>query len=116
MSEFVPHRTEEDAAFEGQRVPGLRAEFFRRPEGDRIASVGRYSLGDQELLLAWGYVDEEHCSNHAVRDRVGGWHPPAAGCPDVELIREGPVVVGLAVRASTGDWIRARAPEEASHR
>ncbi|GIE68692.1 hypothetical protein Apa02nite_048000 [Actinoplanes palleronii] len=107
LSEFVPHRTEDDASFEGMTVPGLRAEFFRRPEGDRVASVGRYSLGDQELLLAWGYVDEEHCRHNAVRDRAGGWHPAVAGCPQVELIREGPAVVGLAVQASTGDWIRA---------
>ncbi|GIF14618.1 hypothetical protein [Actinoplanes teichomyceticus] len=108
MSEFEPHRSEADAAFEGARVPGLRAEFFRRAEGGRIASVGRYCLGAQELFLAWGYVDEEHCRHHAVRDRRGGWHPAAAGCPEVELIRDGEVVVGLAVRASTGDWVRAR--------
>ncbi|WIM98987.1 hypothetical protein ACTOB_002615 [Actinoplanes oblitus] len=107
MSEFVAHRTEDDAAFEGRRVPGLRAEFFRRAEGDRIASVGRYSLGDRELLLAWGYVDEEHCRHNAVRDAAGGWHPAADGCPEVELITNGQAVVGLAVRASTGDWVRA---------
>ncbi|GAA4602475.1 hypothetical protein GCM10023107_60470 [Actinoplanes octamycinicus] len=106
LSEFVAHRTEHDAAFEGQHVPGLRAEFFRRPEGTRIASVGRYSLGDRELLMAWGFVDEEHCRRHAVRDAGGRWHPAADGCPQVELIKDGQAVIGLAVRASTGDWVR----------
>lgn len=106
MSEFEPHRTESDAAFEGTTVPGLRAEFFRRPEGDRIASVGRYSLGGEELLLAWGYVDEEHCRHNAVRNRSGGWFPAQAGCPEVQVIKDGQAVIGLAVRAPTGEWVR----------
>ncbi|MFI1996055.1 hypothetical protein [Actinoplanes sp. NPDC020271] len=107
MSEFEPHRTEMDAAFEGTRVPGLRAEFFRRPEGDRIASVGRYSIGGAELLLAWGYVDEEHCRHNAVRNQSGGWFPAQAGCPQVRLEKNGQAVIGLAVRAPTGEWVRA---------
>ncbi|GLW28253.1 hypothetical protein [Actinoplanes regularis] len=107
MSEFEPHRIEFDATLDGMKVPGLRAEFFRRSEGDRIASVGRYFFGDQELLLAWGYVDEEHCRHNAVRDPAGGWHPAAAGCPEVELIKDGQAVIGLAVRAAGGNWVRA---------
>ena len=106
LREFIPHRTVLDAPFEGVPVPGLRAEFFRRAEGDRIASVGRYSIGDRELLLAWGYVDEEHCRHNAVRDPAGGWHRPADGCPVVELVRDGQDVVGLAVRTPEGQWIR----------
>ncbi|MCM4077684.1 hypothetical protein [Paractinoplanes hotanensis] len=88
-------------------MPGLRADFFRRAEGDRVATVGCYSLGDRELLMAWGYVDEEHCRHNAVRDPGGGWHAPADGCPDVELVRDGHTVVGLAVRAPDGEWIKA---------
>jgi hypothetical protein len=106
MSEFEPHRVEFDASLDGTKVPGLLAEFFRRPEGDRIASVGRYSLGGAELLLAWGYVDEPHCRHNAVRKKGGGWYPAEAGCPRIEFIRNGQAVVGLAVRASTGEWLR----------
>ena len=107
LSEFTPHRTVLDAPFEGEPVPGLRADYFRRPEGDRVATVGRYSIGGRELLMAWGYADEEHCRHNAVRDPRGGWHVPADGCPDVELVRDGQTVVGLAVRTPAGEWVRA---------
>ncbi|MEV6347104.1 hypothetical protein [Actinoplanes sp. NPDC051851] len=103
------HRSADDAAFEGCEVPGLRAEFYRRPDGDRIASVGRYSYDGAELLMAWGYVDEEHCRQNAVADPAGGWHPVSQGCPDVRLVRAGDdpdaPVVGLRVRAAGGGWI-----------
>jgi hypothetical protein len=105
ISDFFLHRAVDDAALEGVAVPGLRAEYFRRDEGDRIATVGRYSYGGRELLLAWGFVDEEHCRHNAVRDPGGGWHPAVDGCPQVELIRDGQAVVGLAVRAPTGEWV-----------
>ncbi|NMO54729.1 hypothetical protein HH310_26520 [Actinoplanes sp. TBRC 11911] len=88
-------------------MPGLRADYFRRAAGYRIATVGRYSIGGRDLLMAWGYVDEEHCRHNAVRNDDGtGWHPAADGCPEVELIRDGQAVVGLAVRAPTGHWVR----------
>jgi hypothetical protein len=106
LSGFRRHRTVFDAAFEGVSVPGLRAEFFRRAEGDRIATVGRYSIGGRDIVMAWGFVDEEHCRHNAVRDPAGGWHPAGDGCPEVELIRDGRDVVGLAVRAPTGEWVR----------
>jgi hypothetical protein len=106
LTSFDPHRTVEDAPFEGVPVPGLRADFFRRREGGRIATVGRYSVGGRDILMAWGYVDEEHCRHNAVRDAGGGWHRAADGCPEVELIRDGRDVVGLAVRAPTGEWVR----------
>lgn len=106
LRRYTPHRTVLDAPFEGEPVPGLRADYFRRTERDRIATVGRYAMGDRELLMAWGYVDEEHCRHNAVRDPAGGWHAPAAGCPEVELMRDGRDVIGLAVRTSRGEWIR----------
>jgi hypothetical protein len=106
LTAYQPHRTVTDAPFEGRPVPGLRAEFFRRPDGDRIATVGRYWWGGREVLMAWGYTDEEHCRHNAVRDPDGGWHPAADGCPEVELIENGQAVVGLAVKAPDGDWVR----------
>ncbi|BBH70883.1 hypothetical protein ACTI_75680 [Actinoplanes sp. OR16] len=108
LSEYAAHRVENDAAFEGVEVPGLRAEFFRRPEGERVESVGRYTFDGRDLLLAWGYVDEEHCRHNAVVAADGCWQPPVDGCPQVELITDGQAVVGLAVRSPSGEWVRVR--------
>ena len=105
---FAHHRTADDAAFEGVSVPGLRAEFYRRCDGDRVASVGRYSYGGRPVLLAWGYVDEEHCRYNAVHEPGLGWHPAVDGCPVVRLERaERGAVVGLSVQAPTGAWVTA---------
>ncbi|GGJ90699.1 hypothetical protein GCM10010123_20720 [Pilimelia anulata] len=102
------HRTAEDAEFEGVAVPGLTARFYRRPAGRRIASVGHYTYAGRELLLAWGYVDEEHCRASAVRG-ADGWEPATRGCPTVRVRRaggdaDGPVA-GFAVRDRRGRWI-----------
>lgn len=105
LTGFATHRTVKDAAFEGVEVPGLTAEFFRRPDGDRVASVGRYSRDGRELLMAWGFVDEEHCRHWAARDPAGGWHPPADGCPVVTVLRDGELVTGLAIQTPDGAWI-----------
>lgn len=99
LSLYVLHRTAE-AEFEGEWVPGLRADFYRRPDGDRIASAGRYTAKGRELFIAWGYVDEEHCRYNAVPG-----HPPADGCPVVRLVRDAGSVVGLQVRAPSGEWL-----------
>ncbi|MDI6100276.1 hypothetical protein QLQ12_16850 [Actinoplanes sp. NEAU-A12] len=90
-----------DAEFEGVAVPGLRADFYRRPDGDRIASVGRYSYQGRTVLMAWGYVDEEHCRQHAIHDPRAGWHAVVDGCPDVRLAG------GFEVRTPDGRWLRA---------
>ncbi|GLY04425.1 hypothetical protein [Actinoplanes sp. NBRC 101535] len=105
LAEYVPHRSTPDADFEGTPVPGLRADFYRRPDGDRIASVGCYSYGGREVLRAWGFVDEEHCRRHAVLDPERGWGPVVEGCPDVRFRRHGDAVVGLEVRTPKGEWI-----------
>ncbi|MEV4349658.1 hypothetical protein AB0J83_34805 [Actinoplanes sp. NPDC049596] len=108
LSEYRLHRTVADAPFEGVPVPGLSAEFYRRPDGERVASVGRYSYGGRDLLLAWGYVDEEHCRQSAVHDAAsGGWHRPTDGCPAVRVERAGDEVIGLAVRTPGGEWLTA---------
>lgn len=110
LTEYRHHRAVRDAPFEGRPVPGLHAEYFRRAEGGRTATVGRYSWAGRELLMAWGYTDEEHCRHHAVRAAGGGWHPAADGCPEVRVMRDGQAVVGLAVRASNGDWVTDHRP------
>lgn len=90
-------------------MPGLRADFYRRRDGSRIASVGRYSYGGRDVLMAWGYTDEEHCRRHAVHDPALGWQAVVDGCPDVRFVRVGDAVVGLEVRAPSGEWVRAAA-------
>lgn len=103
LTAYVPHRSVPDADFEGTIVPGLRADFYRRPDGDRIASVGRYSYGGRPVLMAWGYVDETHCSRHAVNDPVHGWQAPVDGCPGVRFDD------GFELRLPEGDWLRVSA-------
>ncbi|MET8153937.1 hypothetical protein ACIBSW_34800 [Actinoplanes sp. NPDC049668] len=117
LETYTPDRTITDATFEGVVVPGLCAEFFRRVEGGRTATAGRYSMYGRELLLAWGWADEEHCRFSSVRDPEGFWHPETPGCPVVEIIRDGEApdapVTALAIRTPTGQWVttdRARVP------
>lgn len=105
LSAYRLHRTVAEAAFEGVPVPGLSAEFFRRDEAGRLASAGRYRLRGRELLLAWGYVDEQHCRFSAVRAADGRWSAPMPGCPQVRVIRSGGSVTGLVVRDPDGRWI-----------
>ena len=105
LSAYRLHRTVVDAEFEGVPVPGLSAEFFRREEAGRLASAGRYRLRGRDLLLAWGYVDEEHCRFSAVRAADGCWSAPMPGCPQIRVIRAGARVTGLVVRDPDGQWI-----------
>ena len=107
LTEYAPHRSIADAGFEGTPVPGLRADFYRRPDGSRVASVGRYSYRGRDVLMAWGYVDEQHCRRHAVHDPARGWQAVVDGCPDVRFVHAGDAVVGLEVRTPAGKWLRA---------
>jgi hypothetical protein len=111
LATYAPHRTITDAVFEGVAVPGLRAEFFHRAEGERVASAGRYSMGGRDLLLAWGWTDEQHCRFSSVHDPEGFWHPETEGCPVVEILRDGEAldapVTGLAIRTPRGQWVTA---------
>jgi hypothetical protein len=110
LSGYRLHRRVQDAEFEGVAVPGLRAEFFRRPEGARTATVGRYHYGGRELLLAWGFVDEPHCRYSCVRRPDGRWGTPTAGCPEVRVVRDdGGRVAGFQVRDEHGRWTGALA-------
>jgi hypothetical protein len=109
LAAYAPHRTTSDADFEGTAVPGLRADFFRRADGDRIASVGRYSYQGREVLMAWGYVDETHCRRHAVHDPRAGWQEVVDGCPEVRFVRAGDEVVGFELRTAAGGWLPVHA-------
>jgi hypothetical protein len=111
LSQYRPHRTVRAAEFEGVPVPGLHAEFFHRDLRDRVASVGCYSYAGRELLMAWGFVGEEHCRYSAVRGE-DGWDPPTPGCPQVRVLRDNDhpdaPVIGFLVRDRRGSWIDGR--------
>jgi hypothetical protein len=96
---FTPHGTRDEVVASGVVIPGLRAAFLRRPDGDRTETVGLYSYGSHQLFVAWGYVGEPHCRFNAVRRDGGGWHETRRGCPVLHPIREGDEVVGLTVLA-----------------
>ena len=113
LTEYRLHRVADEADFEGTAVPGLSAEFYRRDEDGRLASVGRYAFDGRTLLLAWGYVDEEHCRFSAVAGVDGAWQTPVPGCPEVRVLRDGDAVSRLTVRGADGAWVSASAASPA---
>ncbi|SDZ64795.1 hypothetical protein SAMN05421684_7837 [Asanoa ishikariensis] len=108
LAEYGQHRDVAEAEFEGVPVPGLSATFYRRPVGERLATVGHYTYQGRDLLMAWGFVDEARCRFSSVVDADGGWQPPTPGCPDVAVRRadgdRGPVL-GFTVRGADGRWV-----------
>ncbi|NJC65104.1 hypothetical protein HC028_11405 [Planosporangium flavigriseum] len=104
LTGFRVHRVVDAAEFEGVAVPGLSARFLRRACAGRVESVGCYRYRGQDLLLAWGFVDEDHCRWHSVRVD-GGWQEPRPGCPDVRVVRDGERVVAFAVGDGRGGWL-----------
>jgi hypothetical protein len=90
LADFTYHKTLPDIDFEAVPVPGLDADFYRRPVGDRTLSVGVYRFGGAETHRAWGWVGEAHCSWHAYRNpATGGLDGPFQGCPVFRLLRDG---------------------------
>lgn len=87
LTEFTFHKTLHDVDFEGVPIRGLDADFYRRPVGDRLLSVGVYRFGGVETHRAWGWVGEEHCAWHAYRDADSGrFDGPFRGCPDLRVL------------------------------
>lgn len=96
LADFTYHKTLPDIDFETIPVPGLDADFYRRPVGDRTLSVGVYRFGGAETHRAWGWVGEAHCSWHAYRNpATGGFDGPFQGCPVFRLLREGGRLTGF---------------------
>ena len=110
LAQFSAYTVIDDIDLEGMVVPGLRGEFLRREDGDRTATVVRYSYAGREVFRAWGYVGEEHCRYFAVLGPDGVWERPQAGCPRVRVLADSTGVAGLALHSSTGDWLIATAP------
>jgi hypothetical protein len=91
LSEYRLHRVIDDIDLDGVVVPGLRGSFFRRPDG---ATVGFYEYADSPVLMAWGYVGEEHCRFTALHQPDGSWGPPRPGCPPVQRVGDRWLAVG----------------------
>lgn len=90
LADFTYHKTLPDIDFDAIPVPGLDADFYRRPVGPRLLSVGVYRFGGEETHRAWGWVGEAHCSWHAYRNpATGGFDGPFRGCPELRLLLEG---------------------------
>lgn len=88
LADFTYHKTLPDIDFDATAVPGLDADFFRRPVGDRLLSVGVYRFGGAETHRAWGWVGDVHCSWHAYRNpTTEDFNGPFRGCPELRLLR-----------------------------
>jgi hypothetical protein len=111
LTDYRIHRAVDAAEFEGVAVPGLSVRFLRRVHTGRVESIACYRHRGQELLLAWGFVDEAHCRWHSVHVD-GEWQEPRAGCPEVRVFKEGQRVVGFAVRDGRGTWLGDALPTE----
>lgn len=97
LSHYRLYRIVEDIDLDGVVVPGLRGSFYRRARGARVHTVGFYEYAGSPLLMAWGYVGEEHCRFTALRRPDGSWGPARPGCPPVRMLRDGDRVTALAL-------------------
>ncbi|GAB3223285.1 hypothetical protein GCM10027447_10860 [Glycomyces halotolerans] len=86
LADFTFRKTLRDVDFDGHPVPGLVADFYRRPVAGRLLSVGVYRFGGAETHRAWGWVGEAHCSWHAYRDPAGAFIGPFPGCPAFRVL------------------------------
>ena len=105
LSQYRPHRVIDDIPIGGVPVPGLRAEFFRRDLGDRVATVGRYRFVGREIFQSWGYAGEPACRFSALRGTNEEWEDARPGCPEVRALSDGDRVLGLALRSARGTWV-----------
>ena len=108
LAEYRPHRVDDTVVLDGVPVPGLTAQFHRRPAPEGERSVGIYHHAGIEVLMAWGYVTEPHCRAHRVREPDGPWGPPRPGCPDVRPAD--PTGAPPAVRCASGAWLPLPSP------
>lgn len=74
----------------------LRKCFEAEHEG-RTATLGLYEHKGEEVLKAWGYKDEEHCSYHSIKAH-GAWSDVIEGCPDFNVLTTDGKVTGFTLR------------------
>lgn len=110
LADFEPYRIVDDVELHGVVVPGLRAEYLR--SGRKLATA--YSYNGNDLFVAWGYAEEEHCRYFAVVGVDGLWEDPQAGCPRARAIKIQGRLLGVGVRSRSGVWLVSEPPPTAS--
>ncbi|MEV0644367.1 hypothetical protein AB0I28_03800 [Phytomonospora sp. NPDC050363] len=103
LAGFVLNKVVENIDFEGVAVPGLDGWFYRRQEGERVASAGIYKFSGDELFRAWGFVGESHCRASALLRDDGEWEGPHGDCPEIRVHRRGQDVIGFSVRVGEAE-------------
>lgn len=82
----------------------VTAQFFKTTLDDgRELSFGLFSYNSKQLFCAWGYMNEEHCSMHAIMGEDNEWLPPQAGCPIKFPIKVGDTVIGIEMPTLVGE-------------
>ncbi|HIW61418.1 MAG TPA: hypothetical protein H9881_03090 [Candidatus Stackebrandtia excrementipullorum] len=107
LASFSLHKIVYDVDFDGVPVPGLVAAFYRRPDGDRVLSVGVYMADGVELFRAWGHTDEAHCAHHAITCPDGTLDGPHIGCPEVTASMEDGRAIGVAITTRDNEYFVA---------
>jgi hypothetical protein len=68
-------------------VPHMERLCFELDHGGKIATLGLYTYNNIDVLKAWGYKADTHCSYHAIKTN-GTWSEVIEGCPDFELLKD----------------------------
>lgn len=86
LKEFTFYKKKDDVEIDGVFFPEFEAVFYRRKDDtDRVESIGIYTMQGKSIFAAWGYLDQEHCSFHAVYDQKKNcWKKGVIGCPRLE--------------------------------
>lgn len=69
-------------------IPHVVRLCFETTHEGRVVTLGVYKHHSIEVLKAWGYKDEEHCSYHAIKTN-GIWSDVIEGCPDFKVVDKG---------------------------
>lgn len=66
----------------------MKRRCFETMYHGKLVTLGVYEYNNKEVLKAWGYKDEEHCSYHAIKTN-STWSDVIEGCPDFKVLKEG---------------------------
>lgn len=69
-------------------VLDMKRYCYEADHEGRIATLGVYEYRSEQVLKAWGYKDQEHCSYHAIKTN-GIWSEIIEGCPDFKVLQRG---------------------------
>lgn len=77
-------------------VPYMRRLCYEMNFEGRDVTLGVYEWKGEEILKAWGYKDEEHCSYHAIKTG-GTWSGVIEGCPLFKVLLSNTTVTGFSL-------------------